>query len=141
VIRSKPALLLYEEAFRDIRGLYRGGVSATGWEGCVRKEDVIRWSEVSGLNLTQTFDRLGVELSRDYAAGILTWEFCDAIANDLFAVLIDLRLDDAHEVDEPKRFWKFYLAFDVSETVPAAKSEQVAREEIAHFLASLPANA
>ncbi|MBM7406276.1 hypothetical protein EDF69_001842 [Sphingomonas sp. JUb134] len=33
-------------------------------------------------------------------------------------------------------FWKFYLAFDHSETVPAAESEQVAREEILCFLAS-----
>ena len=127
---------MYDEAFRDLRKLYRGDAPETGRSRSVGKEDVVRWSVVGSLNLTQTFDRLGIELSRDDAAGILTWEFCDVTANTLFGVLTDIQLDDAHPVDEPKMFWKFYLAFDHSETVPATEAEQVAREEILRFLAS-----
>ena len=129
---------MYDEAFRDLRNLFRGGVSATGWAGTVRKEDVARWAEVSGISLTQAFDHIGIELARDYAVGILTWEFCDAAANALFGVLTELHLDNAVDVDEPKQFWKFYLAFDYSETVPSAEAEKVARDQLAQFLASVP---
>ncbi|MBM7406277.1 MULTISPECIES: hypothetical protein [Sphingomonas] len=75
---------MYDEAFRDLRKLYRGDASETGRSRNVGKEDVVRWSVVGSLNLTQTFDRLGIELSRDYAAGILTWEFCDVTANPVW---------------------------------------------------------
>ena len=129
---------MYDEALSDLRNLYRGGLSKTGWGGDVRKEDVARWAELSELTLSQVFDRVGVELARDYAGGILTWEFCDAAANRLFGVLTVLSMDGAVEMEEPEQFWNFYLAFDRSETVPPERAEETAQKHVADFLAGVP---
>lgn len=129
---------MYDEALRDLRNLHRGGVSTTGWAGTVRKEDVVRWSEVSGLGLTETFDNIGIEMALDFALGILTWQFCDMTANALFGVLVEMANDGVADFDEPKHFWEFYLAFDHSETVPAAEAHKVAHDQIERFLASIP---
>lgn len=84
---------MVEKALEDIRVLYEGGVSRTGWGGCVRKEDVLLWAKESNLGIEETFDQIAVMLSRCYIDGALDWDFCDAAANDLFGVLIEFYTD------------------------------------------------
>lgn len=125
---------MFGQALDDLQILYNGGVSRTGWGGCVRKEDILLWSGSSGCSVTATFDIVGVGLARGYANGSLSWDFCDAAANDLFSVLIEFYTDDGFDVDEPKQFWKYYEAFDLSETVEAEQAAAVAIQEINQFL-------
>jgi hypothetical protein len=129
---------MVENALTDIRVLYDGGVSRTGWRGCVRKEDVLLWAEESKLEIEETFDQVAVTLSRGFMDRSLDWDFCDAAANDLFGVLMEFYTDRKREVEEPKHFWKFYLAFDHSETVVAEKADETARTEISEFLGAEP---
>lgn len=126
--------MLYLEAFEDLRNLYRGEFSKRGIGGDVAPEDVKRWACVASMSVSQTFDTVAVELARDYAAGILTWEFCDAVANKLFGVMTDLVVS-GELAGEPKGFWQFYLAFDHSETVEPERREAIAKGDIASFLA------
>ncbi len=129
---------MVEKALDDIRVLYTGGVSRTGWGGSVRKEDVLLWAKENNLGIKEIFDQVAVMLSRGYMDRALDWDFCDAAANDLFGVLMEFYTDAGREVEEPKQFWKFYLAFDYSETVAEEKVEETARVEIGEFLAALP---
>lgn len=129
---------MVDKALRDIRVLYDGGVSRTGWGGCVRKEDVLLWAKESDLSIEETFDQIAVLLSRGYMDHDFDWDFCDAAANDLCGVLMEFYTDRSRKVEEPKQFWKFYLAFDYSETVAEENAEEAARTEISEFLAALP---
>lgn len=129
---------MVKKALDDIRVLHAGGVSRTGWGGCVRKEDVLLWAKENNLGIGEIFDQVAVMLSRGYMDRALDWEFCDAAANDLFGVLMEFYTDASREVEEPTQFWKFYLAFDYSETVAEQKVEETARAEIGEFLAALP---
>ena len=129
---------MVNKALRDIRVLYDGGVSRTGGGGCVRKEDVLLWAKESDLSIEETFDQIAVLLSRGYMDRDLDWDYCDAAANDLFGVLMEFYTDRGRMVEEPKQFWKFYLAFDYSETVAEGNAEEAARTEISEFLAALP---
>lgn len=132
---------MIDNALTDIRVLYEGGVSRTGWKGSIRKEDVLIWSKECGLSIKDTFDQIGVALARAFITRTLDWDFCDSAANDLFGVLMGFHTDNKYDVEEPKLFWKFYLAFDHSEMAQAEKSDEVARVEISEFLSELPARA
>lgn len=132
---------MIDNALTDMRVLYEGGVSRTGWKGCIRKEDVLLWSNECGLSIECTLDGIGVALARAFISDNVDWDFCDSVANDLFAVLIAFYTDSNYHVEEPKLFWRFYLAFDYSEMVEAEKADEVARVEISEFLSELPARA
>lgn len=131
---------MFEKALNDIRVLYEGGISRTGWGGCIRKEDVLLWAKESGFSIAETFDRVGIGLARAYSVGKLDWEFCDAAANDLFGTLMEFYSDRKRNIEEPSYFWNFYLAFDHSEMVEADKAEEVARDEIDELLRKVPAD-
>jgi hypothetical protein len=124
---------MFDNALNDIRLLYDGGVSRTGWGGCIRKEDVLLWSKECDLSIEDTFDRVGVALGRAYIDRTLGWDFCDSVANDLFGVLMEFYTDKERHIEEPKLFWKFYLAFDYSETVEAEKADEAARLRLVSF--------
>lgn len=132
---------MIDNVLNDIRVLYDGGISRTGWRGCIRKEDVLRWSNASGLSIEETFNQIGVALGRAFIDHAIDWDFCDSAANSLYGALIGFYTDDEHHVEEPELFWKFFLAFDHSETVGAERADEVARIEIREFLRELPARA
>jgi len=132
---------MIENALDDMRALYEGGVSRTGWKGCIRKEDVLLWSNECGFSIESTLDEIGVALARAFISHDVDWNFCDSVANDLFGVLMDFYTDSIYQVEQPKLFWRFYLAFDTSEMVEAEKVDKVARVEISEFLSELPARA
>ncbi|VWX56021.1 hypothetical protein [Sphingorhabdus sp. 109] len=128
---------MLDNVLRDLRNLYEGGVSRTGWRGCVRKEDILLWSKESDLNINDTFDQIGIGLARAYLENTLDWDFCDSAANDLFGVLMEFRTRRRH-IGEPEYFWKFYLALEVSETAEAENYDEIARIEISKFVSELP---
>lgn len=126
---------MYDEALRDLIRSVRGEVSPAGHLGPVSKPDIDRWAESGGMGVEEVFDAIGVGLAKDYDRGILTWAFCDRVANDLFGVLVQTEFSAKCDL-----FWQVYLAFDCSEMRPTeAESDALAREEIAKFLSSLPA--
>jgi hypothetical protein len=129
---------MFDLALNDIRALYEGGISRTGWAGCIRKDDVVLWANENNLSIEHTFDGIGVALACAYANGSLDWDFCDSAANDLFGVLMLFHTDSERHVGEPKLFWKYYLAFDHSETVEPSQADETARAEIGQFLSELP---
>ncbi len=126
---------VYDEALRDLMRSVRGEVSPAGYMGRVSKPDIDRWAESGGMGVEDVFDAIGVGLAKDYDRGILTWGFCDRVANDLFGVLVHTEFSGQCDL-----FWQFYVAFDCSEMKPTeAESDSLAREEIAKFLSSLVA--
>lgn len=126
---------MYDDALRDLMRSVRGEVSPAGHLGPVSKPDIDRWAETGGMGVEEVFDAIGVGLAKDYDRGILTWGFCDRVANDLFGVLVQTEFSGQCDL-----FWQFYLAFDCSEMKPTeAESDALAREEIAKFLSSLAA--
>lgn len=130
---------MIDDAINDIRVRYAGGISRTGWRGCLGKEDVLLWANDSGLSIEETFDQVGLALSQAYIDRTCDWEFCDSAANDLFGVLMEFYIAEDRHIEEPKLFWKFYLAFDYSETVEDEKADEVARAEIGALLREAPA--
>ena len=57
----------------------------------------------------ELYDRIGLYLARGFQNWQLTFEFCDAVVNDLHSVITFA--DKAR----PALFWKVYLAFDQGE--------------------------
>ncbi|GGD64394.1 hypothetical protein GCM10011411_25900 [Aurantiacibacter arachoides] len=98
---------MYAVALDELRARWRDGNHFVG------KDDIVRWSELSGLSVTDVLDKLAVELASDFFVGFLGWEFVDNAANALFAALIDLSGDE--KLEWPTDFDEFYLAFDYSE--------------------------
>lgn len=99
---------MYETALAELRARWRDGNPHVG------KDDIYRWSELSGLSGTQVLDRLAIELSSDFFVGFLGWDFADGVANALNDALMELMASDQDFV-WPDTFFEFYCAFDHSE--------------------------
>ncbi len=131
------AIVIKDVAINEIINLRRGGVSESGWAGCVRREDVERWSVVGKTDVASAFDIVAVEIAKNYAAEIFTWDFCESVVNELFSVLTEFQSSE-EGFDTPSKFWEVYLAFDDSEDAALeAEIEQVARRNIDEFLMKL----
>jgi hypothetical protein len=71
--------------------------------------DVERWSRRLNSSRSELYDRIGLYLARGFQNSQLTFEFCDAVVNDLHSVITFA--DEAR----PDLFWRVYLAFDEGE--------------------------
>lgn len=64
------------------------------------------------------YDRIAIYLARGFNCSELSFEFCDAIANDVHGVITFA------DEDRPDLFWKVYLAFDEGENYHGDNREQ-----------------
>src|SRR5258708_39521668 len=74
----------------------------------ISEDKIQRWSALIGEPRAVLYDRIAVYLARGFHNSELSFEFCDAIANDIYGVITS-----AAE-SRPTLFWQVYLAFDES---------------------------
>lgn len=73
------------------------------------EDDIQRWSALAGESRAVLYDHIAIYLARGFHNSELTFEFCDAIVNDIHGVITSS--DEAR----PALFWEIYLAFDEGE--------------------------
>lgn len=86
---------------------------ALDWEGQAPvEEDLASWA--GGSLVTTLYDSLAAELARGYLEGRYSFGFCDAVVNQLYALMISRQLQDSPP-PWPKLFFRVYEAFDAGE--------------------------
>jgi hypothetical protein len=75
----------------------------------LREGDIQRWSALTDTSRSVLCDQIAIYLAQGFHRSELTFEFCDAIVNDIFGVLTS--------ADEgwPALFFRVYCAFDEGE--------------------------
>ena len=81
-------------------------------------DDVRRWSALIGEPRSALYDQIAVYLAAGFHRSELDFEFCDAVVNDIHAIITSS--DDIR----PDLFWEIYLAFDEGEYYHANKREE-----------------
>lgn len=99
---------------------------------CLVREDVAMFFQNSALPLEATLDRCALELAEAYAAGAVSFEAGDNLANLLFAVAAD-------QGSIPDLMFSVYLAFDAGEFFPdelrsPSPEERFTRPQITEIL-------
>jgi hypothetical protein len=89
----------------ELKTLYKSGTL----DRHLTESDVLRWSTVGGRSRSQVFEEIAMFLALSFNTSELSFEFCDALVNDLFGPYTD--------TSRPKSelFWDVYLAFDEGE--------------------------
>ena len=77
--------------------------------GRIRESDVDRWAESFGGDRGEVYNAFARYIATAFDQKTLPFEFCDAVMNDLEAVVSNA--DD----ERPDLFWSVYLAFDAGE--------------------------
>jgi hypothetical protein len=73
------------------------------------EDDIQRWSALVGESRAVLYDQIAIYLARGFHNSALTFDFCDAIVNDIHGVITSA------DEDRPALFWEIYLAFDEGE--------------------------
>jgi hypothetical protein len=93
----------------ELKTFYRDGVDYPDLDRHLTEEDIQRWSTVSGWSRSQLFDEIAKSLALGFSTFELSFEFCDAVVNDLFGPVTDT------SGSRPELFWDVYSAFDKGE--------------------------
>ncbi len=93
----------------ELKKIYRNGVSYQELAHHLTEADVLRWSAEHDWSRSELFHQIAEFLAVGFNTSELSFEFCDAIVNDLFGPYTDTA--------RPKSelFWDVYLAFDEGE--------------------------
>jgi hypothetical protein len=93
----------------ELKAIYKDGVPYSDLDRHLTDADVLLWSALHGWSRSQFFEEVAKFLARGFNNSELSFEFCDAIVNDLFGPYTDTA--------QPKSelFWDVYLAFDDGE--------------------------
>lgn len=75
----------------------------------IAEKDIERWSALIGEPRAALYDQIAIYLARRFQSSKLSFEFCDAIINDICGLITS-----ANE-DRPDLFREVYLAFDEGE--------------------------
>lgn len=113
-------MILYDPVLGELRARWRNGTPF------ISKDDLVRWSESSGLSVLDFLDTLAVELSIDFWISVLTYDFVCLTANNLNWAWIDLTADTSG-LEWPDTFGEFYWAFDHSDSI-GTKDREIIRE-------------
>jgi len=73
------------------------------------EDDIQRWSTLVGEPRAVLYDQIAIYLARGFHNSELTFDFCDAIVNDIHGVITSA------DETRPALFWEIYLAFDEGE--------------------------
>jgi hypothetical protein len=106
----------FDDVKADLVGLYQ--IHADDPEARLREGDVQRWSASLGIPRAELYDRIAIYLALGFNCSELSFEFCDAIVNDVHGVITFA------DEDRPALFWKVYLAFDEGEYYRGDNREQ-----------------
>ena len=106
----------FDDVKENLVRLYQ--IHADDSEARLREEDVQRWSLSLGIPRSELYDRIATYLARGFNSSELSFEFCDAIVNDVHGVITFA------DEERPDLFWKVYLAFDEGEYYHGGNREQ-----------------
>jgi hypothetical protein len=93
----------------ELRTFYIDGVPYLDLDRHLTEADVFRWSTESGWSRRQLFDEIAKSLALGFHTSELSFEFCDAVVNDLVGPVTDT------SGPKPEVFWDVYSAFDEGE--------------------------
>jgi hypothetical protein len=93
----------------ELKTIYIEGVSYRDLDRHLTEADVVRWSTGSGWSRRQLFDEIAKCLAQGFQMFELSFEFCDAVMNDLFGPVTNT------SGPKPEAFWDVYYAFDEGE--------------------------
>jgi hypothetical protein len=93
----------------ELKAIYIDGVPYRDLDRHMTEADVLRWSAARSLSRRQLLDEVAKCLALGFYSLELSFEFCDAVVNDLAGPVTN--------TDEPKPelFWDVYSAFDEGE--------------------------
>jgi hypothetical protein len=106
--------------------------------GGIGEGDVAKWASEGSGDRSEVYNAFARHLAVAFHEGALPFEFCDAVMNDLEAVI--LNADDVR----PDFYWQVYLAFDGGEYSRSDKPDEdpveaYTRPQIASIVEQLPA--
>ena len=93
----------------ELKTFYIDQVPYRDLERHLTEVDVLRWTTESGWSRRQMFDEIAKCLAQEFHASELSFEFCDAVVNDLFGPVTNT------SGPKPEVFWDAYSAFDEGE--------------------------
>jgi hypothetical protein len=114
------------EIISELKTFYTDGVHYYNLERHLTEADVQRWTTMCGWSRSQLFDEIAKNLAFGFNASELSFEFCDAVVNDLFGVVTNT------SGPRPELFWKVYLAFDEGEFYHSNNREEDPVETYTH---------
>jgi hypothetical protein len=93
----------------ELKTIYKDGVPYSQLDRHLTEADVLRWSTLHGWSRSQLFEEIAKFLALGFNTSELSFQFCDAIVNDLFGPYTDTAKTKS------ELFWDVYLAFDEGE--------------------------
>lgn len=92
------------------------------------------WAWRCGLSVRRFLDEIAIRMARGFDCGEFSYEFCDAVVNDLYGVCVHERMQEF-----PPLFWEIYEAFDAGEYYrkPDQSDDPVAEHTIPMIKATL----
>ena len=111
-----------DDIITELKTLYEDGVFYKDLRRHLGEADVERWTTILGCSRSQLFDLIAMHLASGYHASELSFEFCDAVVNDLFGPVSDTA------GIRPTAFWDVYLAFDEGEYFHGTKRDEKPQE-------------
>jgi hypothetical protein len=98
-----------DDIISELRALYKDGVHYRDVEHHLDEADVERWMIIFGCSRSQLFDGIAMRLASGFHRFELSFEFCDAVVNDLSGPVSNT------SGPTPSVFWQVYWAFDEGE--------------------------
>jgi hypothetical protein len=93
----------------ELKTIYKDGAHYRDLDRHLTETDVERWTAISGWSRSQLFDGIAKYLALGFNSSELSFEFCDAVVNDLFGPVTNTSRP------RPQVFWDVYSAFDEGE--------------------------
>lgn len=102
--------MLHDSIRLDLERIYRDNRETHDRRARLSQSDVTRWTGVFGGFREQLYDEIAIHLAVDFHHRLLSFDFCDAILNDLFGEFIL-----GPPQPPPEIFYEIYCAFDEGE--------------------------
>jgi hypothetical protein len=75
----------------------------------ITNQNVLEWSEATGLPRSALYDAIALKLATGFQRNAFDFGFCDHVVNELHAVI------SIQNEARPALFWSVFLAFDAGE--------------------------
>jgi len=105
----KLILMELSGVVRELKMLYKDGVHYRDLDRHLGEDDVERWSTECDSSRFQLFQAIARYLALGFDDSKLSFEFCDAVVNDLAIAVTNT------SGPRPELFWEVYSAFDQGE--------------------------
>jgi hypothetical protein len=93
----------------ELKAFYIEGVAYLDLDRHLTEADILRWCAARVVSRRQLFDEIAKSLALGYQSSELSFEFCDAVVNDLLSPVTNT------DGPKPELFWEVYSAFDEDE--------------------------